>query len=62
MEPNMYNKSSTILLSILHYLLLLLLAYYCILANVTVQADNITFELTGRRKKKKQRNKLLVKQ
>lgn len=33
------------LIGISHYLLPLLLTYYCVLANVTVQADNITFEL-----------------
>lgn len=44
----MLYKSSMALQGISHYLLPLLLTYYCILANVTVQADDITFQLTGR--------------
>lgn len=55
-ELSLHYKSSMALLSISHYLLTLLLTYYCILANVTVQADDITFQLTGRRNKKNELN------
>lgn len=48
----MLYKSSMALLSISHYLLPLLLTYYCILADMTVQADDITFQLMeGERQK-----------
>lgn len=40
------------LIGIWHYLLPLFLTYYCILANVTVQADHITFQLTGKERDK----------
>lgn len=41
-----------VVLIILYYLLALLLTYYCVLANMTVQADNITLQLAKTQEKK----------
>lgn len=47
-------KLSMVVLGVSRYLLSLLLTYHCILANVTVQADNITLQLIGKRREEKE--------
>lgn len=46
-----FCKLSMVVLVVSHYLLSLLLTYHCILANVTVQAYNITLQLIGKSRK-----------
>lgn len=42
-----------VVLVVSRYLLSLLLTYHCILANVTVQAYNITLQLIGKSREEK---------